>query len=365
MTTSMLESSVVTVTTLNISLVADTNSSVCNVARQDFIGDGWCDDEQPYNSKACGWDGGDCCRPDVHLWTCRDPTSSNFGKAAARGAIYPLPRNPRYNVGTREVSSESLVKSYNNFYEFAFDKASPREVTSSLGWFFDGPWNVEISGLVENPISIDVKDLIRSFGLEERVYRHRCVEGWSIVVPWAGFPLAKLLDLVRPTPEARYVVFSTFLNQSIAPIQAMMSSYPWPYTEAITIEEARNELAFLSVGQYQAPLPPQSGGPIRLTLPWKYGFKSAKSIRKIEFVGSPQFQSPGTFWSILAGAEYGFWANVNPRVPHPRWSQARERQLVYTSTSFDLADTLLYNGYEREVGSLSVYKGVPERELFM
>lgn len=226
--------------------------------------------------------------------------------------------------------------------------------------------------------------------------RRGCVEAWSVVVPWAGFPLAALMDLVGVTSDAKYVVFETFDDPSVSTTQRSFPppSFPWPYTEAITAEEGRNELTFLAIGAYQERLPPQKGAPIRLVLPWKYGFKSIKSIKRISFIrsstsstspgssggggggggvstsstggGGGGEKKPGTFWSVMNDAEYGFYANVNPAVPHPRWSQARERPLTTTSASFDLVDTLLYNGYEREVGYL--YENVTvsnSRELWM
>ncbi|KAK3270999.1 hypothetical protein CYMTET_20633 [Cymbomonas tetramitiformis] len=334
--------------------------------RSDFLADGWCDDIEPYNSATCGWDGGDCCNVDAPLWRCRDPSSANFGGGAVLGAQYPVPRNPRYDVGEgRLISEEALVSSYNNYYELAFDKANPKRVGEQNIAFFEGPWDVSIGGLVENPLTLDAAELIAMFAVEERVYRHRCVEAWSIVVPWAGFPLAKLLDVVRPTPAARYVVFQTQANSEVSPGMARGPYYPWPYTEAITVDEARNELAFLSVGQFQEKLPPQSGAPIRLTLPWKYGFKSIKSIVSIQFVDGGGAH-PATFWNTLNSNEYGFWANVNPEVPHPRWSQARERPLTTTANSWDRIDTLLFNGYEEEVATLYTNVTVSsDRDLWM
>jgi sulfoxide reductase catalytic subunit YedY len=215
-------------------------------------------------------------------------------------------------------------------------------------------WTVEIAGLCDKPGTVGVDDLIKKFTLEERVYRHRCVETWAMTVPWLGFPLAKLLDLAGPKAEAKYVVFTTQADPKTMPGLGMRF-YPWPYTEGLTIAEARNELAFIAVGMYGQTLPPQNGAPLRLALPWKYGFKSAKSIVKIAFSD----KRPVSFWQGLQDSEYGFWANVNPKVPHPRWSQASETLLG----SDERVPSKLFNGYEEFVGDL--YKDLPGENLFM
>jgi len=183
------------------------------------------------------------------------------------------------------------------------------------------------------------------------LYAHRCVEAWSIVQPVTGFPVTKLLDLVQPLESAKYIRMQTFLDTDVSEIQDLDNRWPWPYTEGITMDEARNELTFLTVGLFGKKLPPQNGAPIRLQLPWKYGFKSVKSIKKIVF----QEQRPATFWNDVNGNEYGFWANVNPQVSHPRWSQARERELIDSSFSYNYRPTEIYNGYESYVGYL--YEG--------
>jgi sulfoxide reductase catalytic subunit YedY len=207
--------------------------------------------------------------------------------------------------------------------------------------------------MVEKPITLGFDDLIKKMGLEERVYRHRCVEAWSMVVPWTGFPLAKLVDLARPLGSATYVKMTTFMDPAMAPEQNKFF-YPWPYVEGLTMAEARNELAFLVTGMYGKPVPKQDGAPLRLAVPWKYGFKSVKSIVHFEFTD----KQPATFWEALQSSEYGFWANVNPAVPHPRWSQANERQLG----SDERIPTQIWNGYGEFVAAM--YKGLEKERLF-
>eukprot|EP00242_Pyramimonas_sp_CCMP2087_P004391 CAMPEP_0198202572 /NCGR_PEP_ID=MMETSP1445-20131203/5754_1 /TAXON_ID=36898 /ORGANISM="Pyramimonas sp., Strain CCMP2087" /LENGTH=563 /DNA_ID=CAMNT_0043873561 /DNA_START=292 /DNA_END=1983 /DNA_ORIENTATION=+ len=337
---------------IEATLVEGTPDS-CPIRRVTHLGDGWCDSGAA-NTPECGWDSGDCCNVDAPLFNCRDPLSSNFGRAAPTGAKYPVPRNPRYAVTERPQSTEGFVSSYNNYYEFGFSKSAPAATTkrADIVDFFEGPWTVKIEGLVESPMEIDVKDLIDMFHIEERLYRHRCVEAWSIVVPWNGFPLYKLLDLVKPLAAAKYISFQTFHDPLISSFhqEGQGRGFDWPYLEGLSMEEARNEMAFLSVGQYQAPLPPQSGAPLRLTLPWKYGFKSAKSLVSIKFVE----EQPQSFWTKANRNEYGFWANVNPQVKHPRWSQASEKQFTDKSfgSSVEQIDTQLYNGYGNEVAYL-------------
>jgi sulfoxide reductase catalytic subunit YedY len=238
----------------------------------------------------------------------------------------------------RPLTEESAAATYNNFYEFS----SGKEVWRNVGSFNPYPWSVEIGGLVNNPQTLAIEDLLAKMPLEERLYRHRCVEAWAMAVPWIGFPMQKIIEQVDPKPDAKYVKFSTFYRPKEAPLQTQ--GYPWPYTEGLTIEEAANELTFLAVGIYGHELPKQHGAPIRLVLPWKYGFKSIKSIDKIEFTD----QQPATFWNTLVPSEYDFLANVNPNIPHPRWSQATERMLG----SGNRRKTLLYNGYAEYVAHL-------------
>ncbi len=268
---------------------------------------------------------------------------------AAEGGLYPAPRNPAYTLD-RAVTPERFSGDYNNFYEFGTSKS----VLPAANALKTSPWTVKIDGLVEKPFEIGVEDLIRKVGLEERLYRHRCVEAWSMAVPWTGFPLSKLVALAKPAAGAQYVQFQTFLDKSMAPGQRSFF-YPWPYLEGLTMAEAGNDLAFLVTGVYGKPLPNQFGAPIRLAVPWKYGFKSIKSIVKVSFTA----ERPKTFWEGLQAAEYGFWANVNPAVPHPRWSQATERVLGTN----ERVPTLIYNGYGDQVADL--YKGLEKERLFV
>ncbi|WP_375464019.1 protein-methionine-sulfoxide reductase catalytic subunit MsrP [uncultured Methylobacterium sp.] len=269
------------------------------------------------------------------------------GAWAADGP-YPAARNGAY-ILDRPVTPERFSADYNNFYEFGTSKS----VLPAADALKASPWTVKIEGLVDKPFEIGVEDLIRKVGLEERLYRHRCVEAWSMSVPWTGFPLSKLVALAKPASGAKYVQFTTFLDRKMAPGQRTF--YPWPYVEGVTMEEAANDLAFVATGIYGKPLPNQFGAPIRLALPWKYGFKSIKSIVKVAFVA----ERPKTFWEALGPSEYGFWANVNPAVPHPRWSQASERVLGTDGR----VPTLIYNGYGAQVAGL--YKGLEQERLFV
>ena len=240
----------------------------------------------------------------------------------------------------RQMTDEIVAATYNNYYEFTRSKNS---VWKNVEKFKTRPWEVEISGLVEKPMTLDVDDLIKQMPLEERIYRFRCVEAWAMVVPWIGFPMKALLDKVQPKADAKYVRMLTFLDPEMAPRQNS-SRLPWPYFEGLTLAEAMNDLTILTVGIYGHVLPPQHGAPIRLIVPWKYGFKSIKSIVSIELTD----QKPRTFWNTLAPGEYGFDANVNPNVPHPRWSQASER-MIGTN---ERLPTLMYNGYGSSVAHL-------------
>lgn len=269
--------------------------------------------------------------------------------AAGVGSAYPAPRNDTY-VLDRAVTPERFSGDYNNFYEFGMSKT----VLPAADALKTSPWTVKIDGLVEKPFEIGVDDLIKKIGLEERLYRHRCVEAWSMAVPWTGFPLSKLVALAKPTSGAKYLRFETFMDKAMAPGQRVFY-YPWPYTEGLTMAEAGNDLAFVVTGIYGKPLPNQFGAPIRIAVPWKYGFKSAKSIVKVSFTA----ERPKTFWEGLQSSEYGFWANVNPAVPHPRWSQASERVLGTDQR----VPTLIYNGYGEQVAGL--YKGLEGERLFV
>ena len=253
--------------------------------------------------------------------------------------LYPAPRNPRFPLD-RPPTDEVTAASYNNFYEFSAFKGGVYKKAARLR---TSPWQVEVGGLVERPRLFDIAELIRAMPLEERLYRFRCVEAWAMIVPWTGFPLHQLIKLMQPLSSAKYVRFVTFMKPDEAPNQS--PSYgPWPYTEGLTMAEAMNELTLLATGIYGHPLPKQHGAPLRLVVPWKYGFKSIKSIVRIEFTA----EQPRTFWNSNRPREYDFVANVDPSVPHPRWSQATERLI---DTGERLA-TLPYNGYGEWVAGL-------------
>jgi sulfoxide reductase catalytic subunit YedY len=261
------------------------------------------------------------------------------GLTAEPGAKYPAPRTPEF-APKWKLTDEQLAGSYNNFYEFSMNKQLVRML---VGNFEIAPWPIEIGGLCEKPMKVDVSELVSQFPLEERVYRLRCVEGWGMIVPWTGFPLRKLLEKVAPKADAKFVRFETFNRPEQAP-GIKKIPYPWPYTEGLRMDEAMNPLTMLVTGIYGKPLPKQHGAPIRVVVPWKYGYKSIKSIIKIELVN----KQPSTFWETIAPEEYPFESNVNPKVDHPRWSQATERVLG----SNDRLKTLLYNGYGSYVAQL-------------
>jgi sulfoxide reductase catalytic subunit YedY len=246
--------------------------------------------------------------------------------------LYPAPMNGKYDLLGRTITPESVNANYNNFYEFG----SSKRVAQAAQALKTRPWTIKIDGLVEKEQTIGIDDLVRSVSLEERLYRHRCVEAWAMAVPWSGFPLKTLVERAKPLASAKYVRFETFLDPKIAPGQKQ-SWYPWPYVEGITMAEAVNELSFMVTGAYGKPVGKSFGAPIRLALPWKYGFKHIKSITRISFVE----QRPKSFWKAIQPGEYGFWANVNPEVAHPRWSQAKEQVLGTGET----VPTLLFNGY--------------------
>ncbi len=242
------------------------------------------------------------------------------------------------------VNTYSDITNYNNYYEFTTDKQGVAGLAES---FKVEPWTVEVGGLVANPKTFGMDDLAKLFPQEERIYRLRCVEAWSMVIPWSGFSLAKLIEMVAPKSDAKYVRFETVYRPEEMPGQ-QSSFYPWPYQEGLRLDEAMNELAFLATGLYGEPNVAQNGAPIRLVVPWKYGFKSIKSIVKIELVA----EEPATMWKSIASNEYGFYANVNPGVDHPRWSQSTERRIG----EFSRRGTLPFNGYGEQVSAL--YKGM-------
>lgn len=263
--------------------------------------------------------------------------------------LYPAKRNEKYALD-RDLTPEALNANYNNFYEFG----SYKRVANEAQALKTRPWTVKIDGMVQKPLELGIDDIVRKMPIEERLYRHRCVEAWSMAVPWSGFPLKNLLDLAQPLGSAKYVEFKTFLDPKIAPGQRQ-TWYPWPYVEGLTIDEAANELAFLVTGAYGKPLLKQFGAPIRLALPWKYGFKHIKSIVQVTLTD----KRPKSYWEALQDSEYGFWANVNPAVPHPRWSQATEEVLGAGKR----VPTQIFNGYGEFVAHL--YKGLENERLFV
>jgi sulfoxide reductase catalytic subunit YedY len=272
--------------------------------------------------------------------------------ADPNAGLYPVERNPAYVLDDRipEPTDEKLVTTYNNFYEFG----SHEQISEAAQALEIEPWSVVFDGLVEEEKTVDFDDLVRQMPLEERLYRHRCVEAWSMAVPWSGFPMKALVEFAKPAGSARYVRMETFQDSDMASGQRQFW-YPWPYIEGLTIEEATNELAFIATGLYGKPIPKQNGAPLRLAVPWKYGFKSIKSIVRFTFTE----ERPVSFWEEIQASEYGFWANVNPEVSHPRWSQASERPLGDDGK----VPTLLYNGYEEQVAHL--YQDMEGERLFM
>jgi sulfoxide reductase catalytic subunit YedY len=253
-------------------------------------------------------------------------------------AKYPAPRNDKFGVPS-PITAEKLATTYNNFYEFDSDKSIWRAAQKLP----IRPWTIKVGGKVDKPFEIGFDDLLAKMPLEERVYRHRCVETWSMIVPWSGFPLKALVEFCKPAGDAKYIVMTTLSDPKSMPGQKDIL-YPWPYIEGLAMDEATHELAFIATGLYGKPIPRQNGAPLRLVAPWKYGFKNVKSIVSIEFTD----KRPVSFWEKLQASEYGFWANVNPQVPHPRWSQATEKPLG----SDQRIPTQLYNGYAEFVSGL-------------
>ena len=259
--------------------------------------------------------------------------------------LYPARLNDEFKELDRPLTEESIAGSYNNFYEFSTRKDLVKPLSEN---FVTDPWTVVIKGEVPQEKTYDFGDLVRTLPLEERLYRLRCVEAWSMAIPWTGFPMKALLDAVQPLSTAKFVKMTTFLDPNQAIGQFNNPQWPWPYVEGLTIEEAANELAFIGTGIYGHEMPNQHGSPIRLVVPWKYGFKSLKSLVSIEFVRD----QPRTFWNTLVPREYGFFANVNPKVDHPRWSQAQERFITTNASNPEMRPTLLFNGYDQYVGDL-------------
>jgi sulfoxide reductase catalytic subunit YedY len=277
---------------------------------------------------------------DSHDAKAQKPAAASGSDPTAK--LYPAKRDPAFKLD-RAITNPAIATTYNNYYEFGTDK----DIWEAAQALPIRPWEISIEGEVEKPFKIGADELILKMPLEERLYRHRCVEAWSMAVPWTGFPLKALLNLAKPTSSAKFVAMQTFMKPDIASGQNQ-PWYPWPYTEGLTMAEASNDLAFLVTGVYGKPLPKQMGAPLRLAVPWKYGFKSVKAIVRFRF----QKDQPKTYWQVTGPSEYGFWANVNPAVAHPRWSQASERVLG----SDERVPTQIFNGYGAQVAGL--YKDV-------
>ena len=255
----------------------------------------------------------------------------------------PATKDDRDELGNSLTSYDDIT-GYTNYYEFSSDKSGPTELARN---FSTSPWSIRVDGYVNKPQAFDIDQLQTLFDQEERIYRLRCVEAWSMVIPWIGFPLNKLLEIVEPTSDTKYVRFETLLDPQQMPGQKSQM-FPWPYTEGLRLDEAMHDLTILATGLYGKFLTPQNGAPIRLVVPWKYGFKSIKSIVRIDLVS----EMPTSLWMASGPNEYGFYANVNPNVDHPRWSQATERRIGQNGR----IDTLIFNGYEDEVAYL--YEGM-------
>jgi sulfoxide reductase catalytic subunit YedY len=276
--------------------------------------------------------------------------AAGWALSSCAGSRTPGPE-PRASPDADEdaLTSFEEIAAYNNFYEFTLSKAGVAQLAAD---FVTSPWEVRVGGLVNEPRTFGLEDILK-FEHEERVYRMRCVEAWSMVIPWNGFPLRKLLDVVEPTSRARYVRFETLYDPDRLPGQ-QSAVLPWPYVEGLRLDEAMHDLTLLATGIYGEGLPPQNGAPVRLVVPWKYGFKSIKSIVKIDLVE----EMPRTTWNVATPSEYGFYANVNPDVSHPRWSQASERQIGESGRR----PTILFNGYQEQVAHL--YEGMDLEKNF-
>lgn len=283
------------------------------------------------------------------LGACDGEAADSAAQADPTAGLYPVTRNDAFKA-ERDITPKNLTSTYNNFYEFG----SHKRIYDRAQELQTRPWQVVVDGDVNNPMTLDIDELIRSMPLEERVYRHRCVEAWSMVVPWTGFPLKEIVKRADPKSGTRYVRMETFLDPDVAPGQRQYW-YPWPYVEGLTLEEASNDLAFMVTGVYGEPLLKQYGAPLRLAVPWKYGFKSIKSVVRFTFTA----KRPVSFWEEVGPQEYGFWANVNPEVPHPRWSQATEEVLGTGKR----VPTQLFNGYGEQVAD--IYKGMEKQPLWM
>ena len=273
------------------------------------------------------------------------------GASILEGAVAPQAKG-KYDTQEKPTPYED-VTTYNNYYEFGTDKSDPARRSKS---FRPKPWTVKVEGMCKKPATYNLDDLVKGFPTEDRIYRMRCVEAWSMVIPWAGFPLKALIDRLEPLPSAKYVEFKTLVDSSQFPEQgrSLFKVLDWPYVEGLRMDEATNPLAFIATGLYGKPLPNQNGAPLRLVTPWKYGFKGIKAIVNIRFTD----KQPVNTWQVQAAQEYGFFANVNPNVDHPRWSQARERRIG----EFFKRPTLMFNGYADQVAEL--YSGMDLRRYY-
>jgi sulfoxide reductase catalytic subunit YedY len=278
--------------------------------------------------------------PESAYWSRREILKA-AGFLASPLAALAVNRNPEFTLD-RPITEEWAATGFNNFYEFhPTDKTA---VKNRVGKFKPMPWTIEVKGLVNKPQTIDLDDLLKTMPFEERTYRFRCVEAWAMAVPWTGFPISELIKKVEPKPEAKYLRFVSVARKDEMPGIKEAPWYPWPYFEGLRIDEAMNPLAMFVTGMYGKPLPAQNGAPFRVIVPWKYGYKNPKSIVSIEFAA----KQPHTFWNDTVPAQYGFFSNVNPKKPHPNWSQAYEKLIP----KMQLVPTQLYNGYEKWVGAM-------------
>ena len=290
-------------------------------------------------------------------WASRQALAQTAAMGQRPGKLAALSAKPSAVAGTTTMEKPTAYKdasTYNNFYEFGTDKADPAANAHTLK---TSPWTVEIEGLVKRPGKLGLEQLLKLSAMEERLYRLRCVEGWSMVIPWVGYSLADLIRHVEPLGNAKYVEFVTLADPKTMPFVGSRV-LDWPYVEALRLDEAMHPLTLLAFGMYGEVLPNQSGAPVRLVVPWKYGFKSGKSIVKIRFTD----KQPATAWNKAAANEYGFYSNVNPNVDHPRWSQATERRIGEDGLFAKKRKTLMFNGYEAQVGQL--YAGMDLKKLF-
>lgn len=286
-------------------------------------------------------------------WAARDARAS----VARPQMLAPLPGQPSAVAGANvmdKITEYKDVTSYNNFYEFGFDKSDPARNAHTLPI---APWSVSIEGLVKKPRTYTLDELLKLAPMEDRIYRLRCVEGWSMVIPWVGYSLAELIRRVEPLGSAKYVEFISLADPKTMPFVGS-GVLTWPYAEGLRLDEAQHPLTLLAFGMYGEVLPKQNGAPLRVVVPWKYGFKSAKSLVKIRFVE----KQPATAWNLAAPQEYGFFSNVNPNVDHPRWSQATERRIGEDGLFTKKRKTLMFNGYEAQVASL--YAGMDLRKFY-